>query len=212
MLMLRLTHWGRVTHICVDNLTIIGSDNGLSPGRRQAIIWTNVAILLIEPLGTNFSDILIEIITFSVKENAFENVVRTLAAILSRPQWVNVVRSAREIPWWRHDMETLSPLLYLWEGNPPVTSRFLSHNASFDVFFVVRIWTNSLMNKLLNKFTTELVFLDAVALMWHHINAIYNWVIRSVNGIAIFGCESSDIFIASRFKGSKATKVSKSLG
>ena len=36
-----LTHWGRVAHICVSKLTIIGSDNGLSPGRRQAIIWTN---------------------------------------------------------------------------------------------------------------------------------------------------------------------------
>ena len=33
-----LTHWGRVTHICVSKLTTIGSDNGLSPGRRQAII------------------------------------------------------------------------------------------------------------------------------------------------------------------------------
>ena len=33
-----LTHWGRVTHMCVGNVTIIGSDNGLSPGRRQAII------------------------------------------------------------------------------------------------------------------------------------------------------------------------------
>ena len=33
-----LTHWGRVMHICVGNLTIIGSDNGLSPGRHQAII------------------------------------------------------------------------------------------------------------------------------------------------------------------------------
>ena len=33
-----LTHWGRATHICVGNLTIIVSDNGLSPGRRQAII------------------------------------------------------------------------------------------------------------------------------------------------------------------------------
>ena len=60
-----LTHWGRVTHICVGNLTIIGSDNGLSPGRRQAIIWTNAGILLIGPLGTNFSEILIEIPTFS---------------------------------------------------------------------------------------------------------------------------------------------------
>ena len=63
-----LTHWGRVTHICVGNLTIIGSDNGLSPGRRQAITWTNVGILLIGPLGTNFSEMLIEIHSFSFKK------------------------------------------------------------------------------------------------------------------------------------------------
>ena len=60
-----LTHCGRVTHICVSKLTIIGSDNGLSPDRRQAIIWTNAGILLIGPLGTNFSEILIGIQTFS---------------------------------------------------------------------------------------------------------------------------------------------------
>ena len=59
-----LTHWGRVTHICIVKLTIIGSDNGLSPGRRQAIIWTNAGILLIRPLGTNFSEILIGIQTW----------------------------------------------------------------------------------------------------------------------------------------------------
>ena len=35
-----------MTHICVSKLTIIGSDNGLSPGRRQAIIWTNDNILV----------------------------------------------------------------------------------------------------------------------------------------------------------------------
>ena len=57
-----------MTHICVGNLTIIGSDNCLSPGRRQAIIWTNVGILLIGPLGTNFSEMLIEIQTFSFKK------------------------------------------------------------------------------------------------------------------------------------------------
>ena len=56
-----LTHWGRVTHICVNKLTIIGSNNGLSLGRRQAIIWTNDETLLIGPLETNFSEILIEI-------------------------------------------------------------------------------------------------------------------------------------------------------
>ena len=64
----RLTHWVRVTHICVSKLTIIGSDNGLSPGRRQAIIWTNAGILLIRPLRTNVSEILIEIHIFSFKK------------------------------------------------------------------------------------------------------------------------------------------------
>ena len=63
-----LTHWGRVTYICVSKLTIIGSDNGLSPGRRQAIIWTNAGILLIGTLGTNFNEILSEIHTFSFKK------------------------------------------------------------------------------------------------------------------------------------------------
>ena len=63
-----LTHWGRVTHICVSKLTIIGSDNGLSPDRHQSIIWTNAGLLLIGPLGTNFSEIVIEILTFSFKK------------------------------------------------------------------------------------------------------------------------------------------------
>ena len=60
-----LTHWGRVTHMCVGYLTIIGSNNSLSPGRRQAIISTNAGILLIWPFGTNCSEILIKIHTFS---------------------------------------------------------------------------------------------------------------------------------------------------
>ena len=38
VVLIGLTHWGRATHICVGNVTIIGSDNDLSPGRRQAII------------------------------------------------------------------------------------------------------------------------------------------------------------------------------
>ena len=84
-----LTHWGRVTHICVSKPTTIGSDNGLSPGRRQAIMWTNAGILLIGPSGTNLSEISSEIYTFLTEENAFENVVWKMAAILSRPQCVN---------------------------------------------------------------------------------------------------------------------------
>ena len=64
----RLTHWDRVTHICISKLTIIGSDNDLSPGRRQAIIWTNAGILLNRPLGTIFNEFSIEIHTFSLKK------------------------------------------------------------------------------------------------------------------------------------------------
>ena len=67
-----VTHWGRVTHICVSKLAIIGSDNGLSPERRQAIIWTNGGILLIWPLGTNFSEISINFHTFSFKKIHFK--------------------------------------------------------------------------------------------------------------------------------------------
>ena len=63
-----LTHWGRLTHICVGKLTIIASDNGLSPERRQAIIWTNAGLLSIGPLRTNFSEILIGIQIFSFKK------------------------------------------------------------------------------------------------------------------------------------------------
>ena len=61
-----------MTHIYAGKLIIIGSDNGLSPGRRQAIIWTNAGILLIGPLGTNFSEILIVIQTFSFKKLHFK--------------------------------------------------------------------------------------------------------------------------------------------
>ena len=63
-----LIHWGWVTHICVSKLTIIGSDNGLSPSRRQAIIWTNAGILLIRTLGANFSEIFREIHVFWFKK------------------------------------------------------------------------------------------------------------------------------------------------
>ena len=57
-----------MTHICVGNLTIIVSDNGLSPYRRQAIILTDAQTLWIGPLGTKFSEIVLEIHTFSFKK------------------------------------------------------------------------------------------------------------------------------------------------
>ena len=53
-----ITYWGR-EHICASKIAIIGSGNGLSPGRRHAIIQTNAGMLLIGYLGTNISEILI---------------------------------------------------------------------------------------------------------------------------------------------------------
>ena len=79
-------------HICINNLTIIGSDDGLAPGQCQAITWTNARMLLIEPLGTNCNEILIYILS---QENASENVVRKMAAIFSQ---LNVL-SKQHIYW-----------------------------------------------------------------------------------------------------------------
>ena len=94
-----LTHWGRVTHISVSELTIIGSDNRLSPGRRQAIIWTNAGILWTWPLGTSFSEILIEIHAFSFKKMQLK---------MSSGKWrpiylgLNVLRrTSATAPLWR---------------------------------------------------------------------------------------------------------------
>ena len=55
-------------HIYVIKHTTIGSDNGLSRSQRQAIIWTNYGIWLIQPLGTNLSQILVEIHIFFFKK------------------------------------------------------------------------------------------------------------------------------------------------
>ena len=74
-----LTHWDRATHICVGKKTFIGSDNGLSPGRCQAVIWTNAGIWLIRPLVANFREILIEIDTFSFKKMHLQ--------IMASPKW-----------------------------------------------------------------------------------------------------------------------------
>ena len=81
-----LTLSGWVTHICVSKLTIIGWNNGLSPGWCQAITWTKAGIFIIGPLGTNVSEIFIEIF---IQENAFQNVVCEMASTSSRPQCDN---------------------------------------------------------------------------------------------------------------------------
>ena len=77
-----LTHQGRVTHICVSKLTIVGSHNGLSPCRRQW--WYIVNWNLKNKLKGNYN----RNSNIFIQENAFENLVCEMAAILSRPQCV----------------------------------------------------------------------------------------------------------------------------
>ena len=74
---------------CMSFYILIGSDNGFSPGRRQAIIWTNDGILLIGPLGNKLQWNLRWNLYIFIQENAFETVVRKLAAVLPRPQCFN---------------------------------------------------------------------------------------------------------------------------
>ena len=57
-----------VRHICVGEQGQHWFGNRLSPVRCQAITWTNDALLPIRPLRTNFSGILIESLTFSLKK------------------------------------------------------------------------------------------------------------------------------------------------
>ena len=82
------THSGRVTHICVSKLSIIGSDSVFSPGRSQAIIWTKTGQLSIGPLGTSFGEISNSILTSSFKTMRFKMSSATWRRFLSRFQWV----------------------------------------------------------------------------------------------------------------------------
>ena len=113
---LYLTHWGRVTHICVSKLTIMGSDNGLSPGRRQAIIWTNAGTLLIGSLETKFNEILIKMHTSSFNKMHLK--------LSSGKCWpfclgLNVLRAREYIALWFSLLKSLSDSLWeLWLRRP----------------------------------------------------------------------------------------------
>ena len=116
-----LTQWGRVTHICVGKQTSIGSNNGLSPERRQAIIWINAGIFLIGPLGTNLSEILIEFLTFSFKKMRLKvSSVKRLPFCLGLNVLTMIYMSFRTHSGWR-DLTT-------WEGTgivvPIMTTRW----------------------------------------------------------------------------------------
>ena len=121
-----LTHWGRVTHICVSEIIIIGSDNGLSPDRRQAIIWTSDGIFVVGPLGINFSEVLIEINKFSFNKMH----LKMLSA-----KWrlfrlgLNVLRWTRGWGSRRHQ----PPLPERWDNVPHLSKWYMDNSTIFAI-------------------------------------------------------------------------------
>ena len=111
----KLTHPPICCIYALVNRVSIGSDNGLSPVRHQAIIWTNAAILSIGRLWTNFSEILIKKIKIFIQENASESIVCEMAAILSSGRWVDAISLLCKT----YEMgSSLTPNTQFWLNNP----------------------------------------------------------------------------------------------
>ena len=95
-----------MTHICVGRLTIIGSDNSLSPSRRQSIIWTNVGILYNGPLETDFIYFHSrKIIWYCRREIGGHFVSASMCYALSlllHPKGARLVGSIQSCFWWNH--------------------------------------------------------------------------------------------------------------
>ena len=158
MIRILLTHWGQVTHICVNKLTIIGSDNGLMPGRRQAIIWTNARKLLIGPLGTNFSEILVDIYTFLIKIMHSKMSSGKWQPFFSRPQCVNRCSS-------------------LMNNNDPIRSQFCTCHDSCAVMTCAKLWPDWINRIVINaKRLSQEFSYDLINPLWnvseaqHHLN------------------------------------------
>ena len=120
-----------MTHICVGKLIIIDSDNGLSPGRRRAIIWTSAGILLTGRLGTNFSEILIGIQTFSLKKMSLK---------MSSVKWCTFCLGLKvliSVLWWYfkppYPLRIDHKLILGWHmsNSLVITSRFWPHKGKF---------------------------------------------------------------------------------
>ena len=99
-------------------MIIIGSDNGLSPGRRQPIIWTNVGILVIGILGINFGRILIEIDAFSFN---------TMHMNLSSAKWSLFCLGLNELLIVQHPAITLA-------NDDLLSAEFYSGNSNIFIY------------------------------------------------------------------------------
>ena len=102
-----LTHWSWLTHICVGNLTIIGLDDGLSPGHYLIQCWSIVNWNITNKFQWNLKRNLY----IFIPKNALENVVCEMASIclglnvltlnVREPSYLGLTRSISWLlmPW-----------------------------------------------------------------------------------------------------------------
>ena len=134
--------------MCVNELTITGSDIGLTPGRRQAIIWRNVGIGLIGPVGTNFSEILIDIKTFSFCLGI--NILNVLMPLLAYLQGKGVFLMTSH--WLKHNeisrlFALCSVLLWFGVSRYPITFRVNPSQPGLQVTKQKSMLNSMLVNK-----------------------------------------------------------------
>ena len=165
-----------MTHKCVGNLTIIGSDNGLTPGRCPANIWTNACVFLVGPVETNFNEISIGILTFSFKKMCLKassaiwrpfcvglNVLNTRSTSAleewrvwinrtpKQPKWVNV-KIKNTMTYMDHDDVIKWKHLprywpFVWGiHRSPVSSPHKSQWRGALMFSLICVWTNGWVN------------------------------------------------------------------
>ena len=127
---------------------IFGSDNGLSPIRRQSITWSNADLLSNGPAGTNQRGILIEIQTFPLKKMHIKIVSKM------NKNLVFVFQSSATLNW-RDFMMTLSngnifrvtgPLCGEFIGDRWITGEFPSQRPVTRMFYLICVWTNGWIN------------------------------------------------------------------
>ena len=123
-----------MTHIWVSKPTSTGSDNGLSSGRCQAIIWTNAGILLIGPLGTNLSEISAKFIYFHWRKCIWKCRLEN-GGHLSRPQcvkWFERIRFSRHV--WYTPLSGIEETPYFTKKNAYALSNTIT--CCPDIFFL----------------------------------------------------------------------------
>ena len=171
-----LTHWGRAMHICVTKLTIIGSDNCLSPGRCQPIVWTNAEILLIGPYEQ--ISVLIEIQTFHWRKSICNCRMRIAGHCVSASMCEIVTcrwQSYDIMNFWH--MRATLPCVYLPSCRLPATSCptiiLKTHDDPFKFMSKFKLASN--VRKLITLFLTGVQY-DLYRWLWHTTNNVNQYM------------------------------------